>query len=145
MNGERQRAGRRRIMVCVGVGAFLLLLVGCLVLPTNYYQAGSRHNIKPETADFLVPGITTKEEVLLKLGEPDYASEDGQRFGYAWTKVKAIWIIVSSAPGGIGGGEFPYSDVLMTSFDCSNRVSEVRLLKGWGSHVPSTQELEPIP
>ena len=80
---------------------------------------------------------------LLKLGEPDFVSEDGQRFGYAWTKVKGIWIVASYGGGGVG--EFTHSDVLMASFDCSNRVSQVRLIKEWGPQVTPTRELDTTP
>ena len=72
----------------------------------------------------------SKEEVLLRWGEPDYISEDGQRLGYSWTKVKGI-----IATCGGAGGEITRSYVLEVFFDASNRVSQVQLLKEWGSAV----------
>jgi outer membrane protein assembly factor BamE (lipoprotein component of BamABCDE complex) len=64
------------LCLCLAVVG-VLFLAGCLVFPVEYYQAGSRHNIKPQTSNELQAGITTKEEVLLTLGEPDVAAEDG--------------------------------------------------------------------
>ena len=51
------------------VGGGLLLLAGCLVIPVDYYQTGSGRNVSPKTSDVLRPGISTKEEVLLTLGD----------------------------------------------------------------------------
>ena len=99
-------------------GIAVVWLAGCLVVPVNYYQTGSRHKV---SAKSLKPGVTTKEELLLMLGEPDFYSEDGQRFGYAWTNVKAIWGTSFHA-----SGEYERSYVLAASFDASNRLSQVR-------------------
>lgn len=123
------------------VAMILCLSTGCLIIPVDYHDRGVRHNINTQTRDTLQSGVTTKEEVFLTLGEPDFASEDGQRLGYAWTKVKAL--IIWASYGGSGGGEeVKRSYVLDVSFDASNRVSEVRLLKEWGSQVTPRQELD---
>lgn len=106
--------------------------------------AGSRHNLNPKTPDALRPGVTTKEDVLLTFGEPDFASEDGQRLGYAWSMVKAFWAIAGTIGGGVSG-EVTRSYVVETSFDANNRVSRVRLLKEWGPGVKPNRELEDPP
>lgn len=80
---------------------------------------------------------------MLTLGEPDFASEDGRRFGYLWTKVKAIWVVASYGGSG-AGGEITRSYLLETSFDPSNRLSDVRLLKKWGDSVTGTPEAEGV-
>jgi hypothetical protein len=90
--------------------------------------------VKDETSETLQPGVTTKEDILLTLGEPDFASEDGQRLGYAWNKVKAIWAVAGY--GGGGAGEIERSYVLVIAFDATDRVSGTRLLKEWGPEVP---------
>jgi hypothetical protein len=120
-----------------------LFLAGCLVVPVDYYQTGSRHNVSPKTPSELRLGVTTREELLLSLGEPDFVSDDGQRLGYAWTKVKAVWFVVGY--GGAASAEVERSYVLEASFDASSRLSQVRLLKQWGSEVPATRELDPSP
>ena len=75
------------------------------------------------------------DEVFLRLGEPDFAAEDGQRIGYAWTKVKALWFVAGR--GSAAGGEIQRSYILEVSFEGSNRVSQVRLIKQWGPLVTS--------
>jgi outer membrane protein assembly factor BamE (lipoprotein component of BamABCDE complex) len=119
------------ILACV-------VLAGCLVVPVDYHATGSRHNITMEATNVLRVGVTTREEVLLTLGEPDFVSEDGQRFGYLWTKVKAIWAVASYGPG--AGGEFTRSYLIETSLDRSNRVSDVRLQQKWGESVTGTPD-----
>jgi outer membrane protein assembly factor BamE (lipoprotein component of BamABCDE complex) len=99
--------------------------------------------VSPKTSDVLRPGISTKEEVLLTLGEPDFVSEDGQRFGFAWTKVKALWFVGGYGSGATGEAERSY--LLEVSFDKSNRVTQARLLKEWGPAVSPNRELNVQP
>jgi outer membrane protein assembly factor BamE (lipoprotein component of BamABCDE complex) len=113
---------------------------GCLIVPVNYTAAGSRNNVRTQTANTLRPGVTTREDVLLVLGEPDLASEDGRRLGYAWSKVNAIWFVASY--GGGAGGEIQRSYILEVSFDAGDRVAAVRILKEWGPAVIATPELD---
>lgn len=112
-----------------------IVLSGCLIIPVDYHSGGSRHNISAETQSLMQPGVTTKEEVFLLLGEPDYASEDGQRIGYAWKKVK-MWMVVYNAAGEIEKGY-----LLQIKFDSDNRVVGVDLMQAWNSDVPPTQML----
>jgi hypothetical protein len=120
-----------------------IVLAGCLIIPVDYHATGSRQNVTAESTNALRLQATTREEILLALGEPDFASEDGRRFGYLWTKVKAIWVVASY--GGAGaGGEITRSYLLETSFDPSNRLSDVRLLKQWGDSVSGTPETEGV-
>ena len=118
--------------------ASLALLTGCLIIPVDYYDAGVRHNIDAKAQSDLQPGVTTKEEVLLKLGEPDFASDDGLRVGYAWTKVKALVIVASY--GGGGEAEIKRGYLLEVSFDPDGRVSGTRLAKKWGDQVSLMKE-----
>lgn len=134
---------RRSYLRKLGIPAWVAvatLAAGCLIIPMDYYQAGSRANVRRETSEKLRVGATSKEEMLLALGEPDFASEDGRRLGYAWTKVKAVWVIV----GGSGGasGEIARSYVLEVSFDAGNHISRLRMLKQWGSEVTPARELD---
>src|SRR5262245_50918644 len=71
-------------------GIAAVWLAGCVVIPVNHYETGSRRKVNAKS---LKPGVTTKEELVHRLGEPDFYSEDGQRIAYAWTKVKAIWVV----------------------------------------------------
>jgi outer membrane protein assembly factor BamE (lipoprotein component of BamABCDE complex) len=117
-----------------------IALAGCIIIPVDYHATGSRHNITMEATNVLRVGVTTRAEVLLALGEPDFVSEDGQRFGYLWTKVKAIWAVASYGPG--AGGEVTRSYLVETTFDGSNRVSDVRWRQKWGESVTGTPDTD---
>ncbi len=103
----------------------VMALSGCLVIPVDYYSLGSRHNISAKTQSLMQPGVTTKEEVVLILGEPDYASDDGQRFDYAWRKVK--WVIFFGLSEGVREKNY----LLQIMFDSDNRVVDVVLTDAW--------------
>ena len=137
---SRHSAGFRIAVLLLAAVLCCAVLAGCLIIPVDYHAAGSRHNVTLKSTNALHLGATTREDVLLALGEPDFVSEDGRRFGYLWTKVKAIWIVASTSGG--GGGEITKSYLIETSFDQSNRVADVRLLKEWGNSVPGAPEAE---
>ena len=103
----------------------------CAVVPVvPYYAEGSRRNVGPEPPSSVRVGTSTKDDLFLTLGEPDFVSEDGRRLGYAWTKVSAIWLSVGGAGGGVGG-EISNARVLEFTFDERNVVGSVRRLKEW--------------
>jgi len=77
--------------------------------------------------------VSTKEDVLLQPGEPDFASEDERRLGYGWTKAKVFLIVASPLSGEIGSTKITGTRILKVSFDESNLVTQVRVVKKWGS------------
>lgn len=108
--------------------ASTMLLSGCIVIPADFYAYGSRHNVTVETGSKLKPGITTREEVLLMLGEPDYGYNDDELIlAYKWEKVRAI--AVAGGPGGAGVGAIVKYNQLNIKFDENDRVSEVGLIE----------------
>jgi outer membrane protein assembly factor BamE (lipoprotein component of BamABCDE complex) len=109
--------------------AAALLLAGCIVIPVDYYADYSRRNLNLKTPATLAPGRTTKDEVFLKLGEPDYASDDGTRVGYTWQKVKAVVVWGAGGAGGVNESAKTY--LLQISFDPANLVSHVDLVGRW--------------
>jgi outer membrane protein assembly factor BamE (lipoprotein component of BamABCDE complex) len=77
VGGEKRRQG----------ALFLLLipLASCFVPPTLYrYSIPTRGALDTEALKFIVPGQTTKEEVLLTLGEPESSLENGSILVYWW-------------------------------------------------------------
>lgn len=105
------------------------LLTGCLVIPVDYTEYGSRGNVTEKTAATLQPGTTTKEEILLRLGEPDWKSPEDRQIGYAWSKVKAVWFV-----GGYysaAGGEISQGSELRLSFDADDKLVSVDVVSHW--------------
>jgi outer membrane protein assembly factor BamE (lipoprotein component of BamABCDE complex) len=118
------------------------IAAGCIALPTDYRAADSRENVSAKTSVRLQPGVTTIEDVLLLLGEPEYVSDDGRRIGYAWARVNAIIIIISTGPGA-GVLEVQRSHLVQISFDSDGRVTNVALREHWGPQVPPEAVLLP--
>jgi hypothetical protein len=50
-----------------------------------------------------IPGKTTKEDILLKLGEPDQRLFEEQYFIYHKETLAGIWIFAGNLSGGMGG------------------------------------------
>jgi hypothetical protein len=116
------------------LAAVVVLLGGCLIVPVPEYDAaGSRGNITKETSDQFQTGVTTKEDVLLQLGEPDYATDDGRQIGYEWTRVKAWWFVGGGYSG--AAGEVLRSYLLRLTFDEEDRFVRSDLMKEWGGEV----------
>ncbi len=70
----------RRAMVA---GAALGQLTACGPIPIfSGYAAGSRQNIGERVPDFIVEGKTPREEVLLRLGEPDVRGPADSWYAY---------------------------------------------------------------
>lgn len=130
-----------RLALLLRVAASLaaaLALTACIIIPVDYHDRGVRHNVSAKTETELQKGVTTKHDVFLMLGEPDFAAEDGQRIGYAWTKVKLL--ILWATYGGGGGEEIKRSYILEISFH-EQRVSQARIIREWGPVVPPTHEI----
>lgn len=100
-------------IVSRGIGLWLVLSVVCAGCPiaTNEYGRHSRTNVSEATAQTIIPGRTTREEVLLALGDPDEVSTDGNSFVYRWTKAKLV--VVTPFPTSPMGKKYQ----LLVSFD----------------------------
>lgn len=108
-------------MTPLRVSFYLLLLAacpGCLIVPTPHYDSDAiqtRRNVTPKTGDAITDGVTTREEVLLMLGEPDASLYGGRRFVYLWAKVVGLWFVAAGCEGDVG--EIPRGYVLEIDFD----------------------------
>jgi hypothetical protein len=92
--------GLRAAGAAVGLMA---LGTGCIILPTPEHNSGqARANLTRETPARIQPGVATREEVLLGLGEPDAVSSDERRLVYRSEKIIAYWIAGGGYTGGIG-------------------------------------------
>jgi len=75
----------RRFGAAMLVVSTALTLTGCIPLPIspNGYLPGSRSNLPDRQPGFIVPGQTTRAEVLLQLGSPDSEADDQSWFAYS--------------------------------------------------------------
>lgn len=126
------------------IGSIALVISGCLVIPVDHPVSSSRQNITEQTMGELKPGATTKEEVILNLGEPDRVSEDGRHLGYAWSRLRWFWLLAGSSgySGGIATGVITRDSMLQLTFDEDSRLVKSELRKIWAGDS-SLQSLVP--
>lgn len=98
------------------------ICTGCII-PVSYYAPVSRRNVQEKTALTIIPGQTTREEVLLALGPPDQISPNGNQIVYSWEKVKAI------VGFGYGYGHAIQRSNLVITFDERNVVVQREIEK----------------
>ena len=126
-----------RIVRPVLLACLLAMLSGCLVIPVDYHPKGSRTNVNAEVRSMLQPGLTTKDEVFMMLGEPDHVSDDGHHLGYQWTRVKYLVAI------GYSGGDIRKNYLLVISFDAKGRFSHADVIDTW-KRIELPENMHPI-
>lgn len=118
------------------VAAVLLgLLGGCVVLPipANKVTHGHQALTRDKQISAVVPGETSRQEVLLRLGEPDGVLDGEQRIYYAWREQYLRLLVALVGPGGSGTGDvvnaYGANYRFMITFDPQGIVSAVEVLE----------------
>jgi hypothetical protein len=76
-------------------------LTGCLIIPTPHSDSGyARTNVDLHTPEQFTPGVTTRQDIIMALGEPDAVSWDECQMAYRSEKIVGLWMF-----GGYGGGD----------------------------------------
>jgi outer membrane protein assembly factor BamE (lipoprotein component of BamABCDE complex) len=122
----------------------LLLLAGCFVLYVpDPSRADTRGSIENQDLKPFMLGVTTREEVLLTLGEPDLESEDGTVFMYWWYYSRGFllvaWGVVGPAGGASGGGNAGMMGMrinLCIKFDEAGKVVRHKFVHGLDEAQP---------
>lgn len=113
--------------------AFVLVLLcamiplqGCIVLPipTQENKVLAGKPVTPDQLAFLKPGITTKTEVMNRLGSPGTIWEDARLYAYEWTMRQGIlvWAIGGGYTGAAGVENLEKRYMLLIQFDGRDRV-----------------------
>ena len=100
---------------------FILFSSACIVIPTPEHRIQGRVPCDEEKTTFMVKNMTSKEEVLLNLGEPDLVLNRERIFVYRWEMVAAYFAV--GAYGGGAVGPIQRTSFLIIEFDDKNRVS----------------------
>lgn len=109
---------------------------GCLMapIPTTEHQRDDlpgRTNITPEVIEGLRPGITTRQEVLARLGTPDGVFERERTFVYLWSKCAGYftWFIYGYVAGGsAGAAPVGKGYALIIEFDAAGAFQRQRIV-----------------
>jgi hypothetical protein len=100
---------------------------GCVVVPVphpEYRVVRSRRPITQQDAAGIVPGTTSRADVLCILGEPDFWWDGERVVAYQWTtsNLGILWAV--GAGGGCTGGfeDIPVNHFLVVTIDPAGRV-----------------------
>ena len=102
----------RPFLIC----AFLCVFAGCLIIPTpEHTLLEGRGKIDESDMVFLENGKTTREEVLLRFGEPDLILDHDRVLVYHWEVSHGYWFVGAYYTG--AGGPIPKEYLFILEFD----------------------------
>ena len=119
---------RNRTGSVEGLGATLVLLAAmflnsCIAIPHPSFQIEGRESIDEELTAFVVPGLTTRRDILMKLGEPDFATPDGRRILYYWKKTRWSVTVAFYRSGSYTNDLIVDRGCLVFTFDSAGRAA----------------------
>ena len=119
------RSALLRIEGVLIAAAGLVLLAGCVFpLPEH---GGTGAAIPIEAVNKLIPGTTSRAEVLLALGEPSQRISEDRAFVYRWSRIVGFW---GAGIGAAGDIEMPRR--LCLEFDSNGILTRKDLSQpGW--------------
>jgi len=126
----------KRLAGMVTASTALLVSTGCLIwpFPTGSLLSG-RGRIQPDYTAPLEIGKATREDVLLRLGEPDVVLDNGAVYIYRWTEVRGFFALFGQNNAVVI--PFPGHRGLRLEFDAESR------LRGVMFGLPEGQEPDP--
>src|SRR5512137_136684 len=109
-----------------------------MVIPTPEHRIAGRVPCDEEKTTFIVKETTSKEEVLLKLGEPDLVLNRETIFVYRWELVAAYFVVGGYGAGAMGPIQRPH--FLIIEFNDKNTISRHEIRASvFSSATPSVE------
>jgi outer membrane protein assembly factor BamE (lipoprotein component of BamABCDE complex) len=104
-------------LACIVLATF----PGCVIIPTPEHDLlAGRGEIDESDIAFLEVGKTTREDVLLRFGEPDMVLDEECILAYYWMVSHGYWFVGGYYSG--TGGVIPKNYVFMLEFDEEGRL-----------------------
>jgi hypothetical protein len=131
--GKASKGMRRtgKLVAAVLAGTAGILLSACIPVPlVSGYEDDSRQNVPAQAPAFVVPGRTTREDVVLALGEPDRSAVDGSwlLYGSGYGRGGLALLAVGGAGGALGVAEEKMRyRLLIFRFDDTGVVSSTEM------------------
>lgn len=92
------------------------ILAGCVVIPApEHGLLGGRGEIEESATALLQEAITTRQDVVLRFGEPDLVLGQGRVLAYRWEVSHGYWAVGAYYTGAFG--PVPKNYLLMLEFD----------------------------
>jgi len=104
----------------------MLMFSSCIIIPLPAHRTEGRVFVKPEMIQFIRIDTTLRNEVLLRLGNPDGVALQQQVLIYHWTVSKGIV--------GVGGGysaavrDITQERFFLISFNPNNTVRKMEII-----------------
>jgi hypothetical protein len=130
----------------VGIALALAFAPGCLIYPdSGILEDGQRRGFAPrEALAALVPGSSTRADVLCALGQPDWASADGSQLAY-WTR-EVQWILFAYVIADLALEASGDDHFLLFRFDERGRLAErAERTESFSHRLGSTMKSPPAP
>jgi len=125
------RTGRvREAARCGAILISVLPMAGCPIPVPGGYAASSRENVPAEPLDWITTGVTTREDVLMQLGEADAVATDGSwlAYGSAYSEGGVIFVIFGGGSAAGAGSEHMEYRRLVVRFDEHGVVTNADLV-----------------
>lgn len=104
---------RRNLVRESVVVAVVSALSGCIALPVPAHYVSARRNIGEAAPAFIEAGTTTRADVLMTLGKPEFVKSDKSEFVYLAARNRAgVWITYGWREYTIAKTEFRELDVI---------------------------------
>lgn len=104
----------------------LIAQAGCILLPipTKESKLLAGKPVTEEQLAFIAPDITSKSEVVARLGNPDVIWEEARLFAYNWEMRQGVlvWAVGAYYSGAAGVTDIPKHYILLIQFDDQDRV-----------------------
>jgi hypothetical protein len=146
----------KAISLLFGLAATLLLngCIGVLPIPPNSETPAMYSPITSDQTKFIVPGRTTREEVIAYFGDAYRESPREPVMAYSWEKPAwgwATWFFFITPAGIVSGGDYEEGSdwrALFLKYDFAGRVEKTEFARldtnrsldeqleawGWGTH-----------
>ncbi len=122
-------------------GFVLLVFSGCVIVPVPRHDtAETRCNISEQKVSVFKPGVTTRREIILALGEPDVVSINERKLVYCRQQVVA-WIIVA-APAAGDAENVCDTDFFVAEFDTLGVLTTFAEVKNLPEMIPRQSSYE---
>jgi hypothetical protein len=114
-----------RVLFLVFACVVLSLLYGCIPLPEHGLLAG-RGKVEEADIAFLKIGVTTREDVVLRFGEPDIILFDQRILAYSWTVSIGVFL------GQYSAGDITRDQIFMLEFNEEGKLKRAAInSSGW--------------
>lgn len=128
---KRSQIVRRGVVLLLGCCA-LLPLAGCIILPLpEHGLSWGKGRIDDSDLEFVKAGVTTREDLLLNLGEPEVVLSDGDVFVYSWGVTSGFFLVLYA------GRYITKHHSFSFEFSPDNRLLRMQKYTKWGQGIQS--------